>query len=120
MSIHRINHSLILYTDVKWVWENQMDLRIVKDNTDTKNTGFPPPPADGYVLSDNAKLLILVFIMCVLPYSSYSLGAKYWGHAVGTHIAVIVSTFCTILTAFLIYLSDWMQNIEETKSTKNE
>ena len=97
-----------------------MDLRIVEDNKKTKVKSPPPPPGDVYVLSDDAKLLILVFIMCIVPYSSYSLGAKYWGHAVGTHIAVVISVFCTLLTAFLIYLSDWMENIRDSKPPINE
>ena len=97
-----------------------MDLRLIEDRRDTHLKGDPPPPSGAYVLSDDAKLLILIFIMCVVPYSSYSLGAKYWGHAVGTHIAVVISVFCTILTGFLVYLSDWMENIEETKRPTSE
>ena len=92
-----------------------MDFRIVNGKSEVDSAKENTEQAEVYVLGDNAKLAILVFIMCVVPYSSYSLGAKYWGHATGTHIAVGVGAVCTILSTFLIYLSDWMENPDTPK-----
>ena len=62
------------------------------------------------VLSDRIKIGILFFIMGVIPLSAYQFGADNWGREVGTHIAVGVGAFCTLLTATLIYFLGWLED----------
>ena len=66
-------------------------------------------------LSDTAKLMILLFIMCFIPLFAYDTAVNYWGTRVGTHVGVITGACCTLLTCFLSYFADFM---EQPKSEK--
>ena len=63
-------------------------------------------------LSENAKLVILAFILGFVPIFSYTVGKSQFGYEVGVHIAVGVGALCVFLTTGLLYFANFLDESE--------
>ena len=105
-----------------------MTLRLVPPNsTPSSNEDLDPilpqsqpKPESEYIedsdLSENTRLLIVVFILCFVPLFSYTVGKNQWGHEVGTHIGVAVGAFCVFITCGLLYFANFLRTSDEERS----
>ncbi len=63
-------------------------------------------------LSENAKLVVLAFILGFIPLFSYTVGESQFGHEVGVHIAVGVGALCVFVTSGLLYFANFLDESE--------
>ena len=62
-------------------------------------------------LSENAKIMILGFLLIFVPLVAYSIGEHFFDHTIGTHIGFFTGTACMLLATYLMYFSSWFAHL---------